>query len=122
MTESTTLKKKKSIIWATLAGILLAALVVLFLLPNLVSTDWAGNKIKQAVNDRLPGTIDFETLSVSWFSGIKSRQLTIEKTDVRVHILNNSFGLRPQAGVEIDKTDVAIIFKAIAAWPTVLIH
>ena len=97
MTESTTFKKKKSIIWATLAGLLLAALVVLFLLPNLVSTDWAGNKIKQVINDRLPGTIDFETLSVSWFSGIKSSAISYDNRQhgivIKVAELSTAKGL-----------------------------
>ena len=78
MAENKTYKKKKSIIWATLAGLLLAALVVLFLLPTLASTDWAGNKIKQVINDRLSGTIDFETLSVSWLSGIKGSAISYD--------------------------------------------
>ncbi|NNK96730.1 MAG: hypothetical protein HKP41_20460, partial [Desulfobacterales bacterium] len=78
MTEKTTHTKKKFSIWTALVGLLLAALVVLFLLPSLVSTDWAGNKIKQVINDRLPGAIDFETLSVSWFSGIKSSAISYD--------------------------------------------
>ena len=120
MTESTTLKKKKSIIWATLAGILLAALVVLFLLPNLVSTDWAGNKIKQAVNDRLPGTIDFETLSVSWFRGIKSSAITYDNRQqgfaVKVAELSTSKGLlafavnRKELGAIDIKAPVAYVY------------
>jgi hypothetical protein len=97
MTESTTFKKKKSIIWTTLAGLLLAALVVLFLLPSLVSTDWAGNKIKQVLNDQLPGTIDFETLSVSWFSGIKSSAIFYDNRQhgivIKVAELNTAKGL-----------------------------
>ena len=97
MAENTTYKKKKSIIWATLAGLILAALVVLFLLPSLVSTDWAGNKIKQVVNDRLPGTIDFETLSVSWFSGIKGSAISYDNRQhgivVKVAELSTAKGL-----------------------------
>ncbi len=97
MAENTTYKKKKSIIWATLAGLILAALVVLFLLPNLVSTDWAGNKIKQVVNDRLPGTIDFETLSVSWLSGIKGIAISYDNRQhgivVKVAELSTAKGL-----------------------------
>ncbi len=97
MAENTRYKKKKSIIWAALAGLFLAALVVLFLLPNLVSTDWAGNKIKQAINDRLPGTIDFETLSVSWLSGIKGSTISYDNRQhgivVKVAELSTAKGL-----------------------------
>ncbi|NNK94708.1 MAG: hypothetical protein HKP41_10190, partial [Desulfobacterales bacterium] len=80
-----------------LVGLLLAALVVLFLIPSLVSTDWAGNKIKQVINDRVPGTIDFETLSVSWFSGIKSSAISYDNPQhgivIKVAELHTAKGL-----------------------------
>ena len=76
MVEKSTYRKKKSVIWPSLAGLLLVVLLGLFLLPNLLSTDWANNKLRQVVNDRIPGEINFDTLSLSWFDGIQSSDLT----------------------------------------------
>ena len=122
MADKRTDKRKKSIIWPTLAGLLLAVVVILFLLPTVISTDWAGNKIKQEVNKRLPGTIDFETLSVSWFSGIKSRAISYDdrKQGIRVKVaeLNASKGLlalaidhKEMGSVEIKAPEVSLYLK-----------
>jgi len=64
-----------------LTGLLLVALLGLFLLPNLMSTDWAGNRAKQAINDQLPGHIDFDSVSLSWFNGIRCQGITYDNRD-----------------------------------------
>lgn len=78
MTGKSTNKRKKSIIWLSLSGVLLLLLAGLFLLPSLLSTGWAETKIKQAVNSRIPGTINFDTLSLGWFEGIRGRNITYD--------------------------------------------
>lgn len=78
MTEKSTNKRKKSTIWLSLSGVFLLLLSGLLLLPSLLSTGWAENKIKQAVNSRIPGTINFDSLSLGWFDGIRSRNLTYD--------------------------------------------
>ncbi len=97
MAEKSTYRKKKSIIWYSLAGLLLVVFLGLFLLPSLLSTEWAENKIKQTVNGRVPGKINFDALSLSWTNGIKSRGITYENRNegilVKVEEITISKGL-----------------------------
>ncbi len=78
MADQTTFRKKKSIILAILTGLLLIFFVGLFFLPSLVSTDWAENKVKQVVNGYLPGQVDFDNLSLSWFNTIQCQGITYD--------------------------------------------
>ncbi len=78
MANHAVFQKNRSIIWPILAGLLLILLLGLFLLPSLISTDWAGNKAKQLINARLPGQINFENISISWFNGIQCRGITYD--------------------------------------------
>ncbi len=120
MAENTRYKKKKSIIRAALAGLFAVALVLLFLLPTLVSTQWGGNKMKQVINDRLPGVIDFESVSLGWFSGIRGRTISYDNSQqgivVKVAELSTAKGLlalavsRKELGRIDVKTPVAYVY------------
>ena len=120
MAESARYKKKKSIIWATLAGVVVAALALVSLLPTLVSTQWGENKMKQVINARLPGVLDFESLSLSWFSGIKGRAISYDNRQhgivVEVAELSTAKGLlalavsRKELGSIAVKTPVASVY------------
>ncbi len=120
MAENTRYKKKKSIIWAVPAGVFAVALVLLYLLPTLVSTQWGGNKMKQVINDRLPGVIDFESISLGWFSGIKGRAISYDNSQqgivVKVAELSTAKGLlalavdRKELGRIDIKTPVAYMY------------
>ena len=120
MAENTRYKKMKSIIWAALAGVFAVALVLLFLLPTLVSTQWGGNKMKQVINDRLPGVIDFESVSLGWFSGIRGRAISYDNSQqgivVKVAELSTAKGLlalavsRKELGRIDVKTPVAYVY------------
>lgn len=78
MVDQTTFRKKRSIALFILAGLLLVFFLGIFLLPSLVSTDWGENKIKQIVNGRLPGQVDFDNLSLSWFNIIQCQGITYD--------------------------------------------
>ena len=78
MADNTIFRKSRSIIWPILAGLLLISLLGVFLLPSLMSTDWAGNKVKQVINARSPGQIDFKNVSLSWFNGIQYHGITYD--------------------------------------------
>lgn len=54
---------------------LLLILIGLFALPTIISTQWVGSKVKQTVNAKIPGTIDFQSLSLSWFNGVKIQDI-----------------------------------------------
>ncbi len=64
------LRKKKTLIISILAAVMLVPLLTIFLLPTLVSTNWLGNKAKMVINDKIPGTLNFDKLSLSWFKGL----------------------------------------------------
>jgi len=76
MADIHTSRKKRSIIFPILASLLLIFFLGLFFLPNILSTDWAGSKIKQVASSRLPGQVDFEKLSLSWLNGVQCRGIT----------------------------------------------
>ncbi|MFW2365254.1 MAG: hypothetical protein ACN4GW_02495 [Desulforhopalus sp.] len=71
MADKTSSKKQKSIILPLIGGLLLVVLLGLFALPQLLSTDWAAEKVKQTVNEKAPGKVNFEQLSLGWFSPVR---------------------------------------------------
>ena len=78
MAEKTTSQKKKSILLPVAAGSLLIVLSGLFFLPQLLSTDWAVNKVIQAASDRAPGKVNFDTISMGWFSPVRVQGITYD--------------------------------------------
>jgi len=78
MADQSIISRKRSVLFYAVAGVLLFALIVLLFLPSLVSTQWAGNKARQAINSRIPGQVDFKSLSLSWFSGLWCEGLTYD--------------------------------------------
>ncbi len=97
MAEQDTARNSKKNILSILAGLLLVTFLGLFLLPNLISTDWAGNKTKQIVNSRIPGQVDFRNVSFSWFNGIKCQEFSYDNPDkgilIKVADISMSKGL-----------------------------
>lgn len=77
MSDKTTLRKKRPISIIILAG-LLSTLLMLSFLPSLLSSDWAADTVKQVVNERIPGDVDFEAISISWSKGIRCRGLAYD--------------------------------------------
>lgn len=78
MAEKTTSQKKKSILLPVASGSLLVALAGLFFLPQLLSTDWAVNKVIETVSDRAPGKVDFDSMSLGWFSPVRIQGITYD--------------------------------------------
>jgi len=110
MAEKATLGKKKSKLFVILGGLLLFFLIGLFFLPNLISSDWAENKIKEAAGDRLAGKLDFDDLSLSWLNGIQCRGISYDSPAegvlVKVADVKISKGLLALAA---DRTDAGIV-------------
>jgi len=110
MAEKATLGKKKSKLFVILGGLLLFFLIGLFFLPNLISSDWAENKIKEAAGDRLAGKLDFDDLSLSWLNGIQCRGISYDSPAegvlVKVVDVKISKGLLALAA---DRTDAGIV-------------
>jgi len=78
MANRTGSRKIITISLSVLGILLLLISIGLFSLPTIISTEWAGNKAKQTVNAKISGTIDFQSLSLSWFNGLKIRGITYE--------------------------------------------
>jgi len=97
MVEQSIYRKKRSIIWPLLAALLLIVISGLLFLPSLLSTDWAEKRIKQAVNSRIPGQINFDDLSLSWSKGILGQGITYDDRSggivVKVAQITTSKGL-----------------------------
>ena len=112
MADKARYKKKKSILWAALASVFVAALVLLSLLPTLLSTQWGGNKMKQVINDRLPGVLDFESLSLGWLSGIRGSAISYDNHQqgivVKVAGLSTAKGLLALAVNHKDLGSIAV--------------
>lgn len=56
-------------------GILCLLLFALVFLPQLSSTTWFNSKVKQVVNEKIPGTLDFSSLSLSWLYGVEIQKI-----------------------------------------------
>lgn len=78
MAERTTSQKKKSILLPVAAGSLLLVVIGLFFLPQLLSTDWAANKVIQAASDRAPGKVNFDDISLGWFTPVRVKGITYD--------------------------------------------
>ena len=78
MADQTTSRKKKKTLLSILAGLVLLLSLGLLFLPNVISTNWAGNKAKQAVNARIPGHVDFASMSISWLNGVQLQGITYD--------------------------------------------
>ena len=64
--------KKSSVVLSVSAGLLVVALIIIALLPAIVSSDMMKPFMIQKVNQQLPGQLQLESWSASWFGGIES--------------------------------------------------
>lgn len=78
MAERNTSQKKKSIVLPAALGLVLFILVGLFFLPQLLSTNWAANKVMQTVSDKSPGTVNISDISMGWFNPVSIKGLTYD--------------------------------------------
>ncbi|MGB5751119.1 MAG: hypothetical protein WBM69_29390 [Desulfobacterales bacterium] len=64
--------KKSRVVLIVTAGLLVVALIIIGLLPAIVSSDMMKPFVIQKLNQQLPGQLQLESWSVSWFGGIES--------------------------------------------------
>ncbi|MFT5700695.1 MAG: hypothetical protein ACI8ZB_003580 [Desulforhopalus sp.] len=78
-------------------GILLASLLGLLFLPQLSSTSWFTGKAKQIINEKIPGSLDFSTLTLSWLHGLEIHEVVYKDPDqgigLKVTKISTSKGL-----------------------------
>lgn len=81
-------KNKKKAILLLLALLLALILLLALVIPAFVSSEKGRQTILAKINDSLDGKTDFETLSMSWFKGLKVTELRFDdntgKTSVQV--------------------------------------
>jgi len=57
------------------SGLLFVVFLVLLFLPQISSTSWVSGKIKQAINEKVPGKLDYTHLTISWLKGLQINAL-----------------------------------------------
>jgi hypothetical protein len=70
--------KKSSMVISFIAGLLVVASIFIALLPTIVSSDMLKPFFIRKLNQQLPGQLQLESWSVSWFSGIEGRGIVYE--------------------------------------------
>ncbi|MBW2582838.1 MAG: hypothetical protein JRE36_04500, partial [Deltaproteobacteria bacterium] len=65
--------KKSSVVLSLTAGLLVVALIIIALLPAIVSSDRMKPFVIRKVNQQLPGQLQLESWSVSWFGGVEGQ-------------------------------------------------
>ena len=70
--------KKSRVVIGLTAGFLLAILIIVALLPAIVSSDMLKPLVIQKVNQQLPGQMQLESWSVSWFGGIEAQGIVYD--------------------------------------------
>jgi len=74
--------KKSRVVYSLTAGLLVAVFIIIALLPAILSSDMMKPLVIQKVNRQLPGQLQLESWSVSWFSGIESQGVVYDnRTD-----------------------------------------
>jgi autotransporter translocation and assembly factor TamB len=70
--------KKSRVVLSLAAGLLVAALIIIALLPSIVSSDMMKPVVIRTVNRQLPGQLQLESWSVSWFGGIEGQGIVYD--------------------------------------------
>ena len=70
--------KKSRIVIGVTAGLLFAVLIIVALLPAIVSSDMLKPFVIKRLNQQLPGQVQLESWSVSWFSGIEGQGIVYD--------------------------------------------
>ncbi len=70
--------KKSSVVLSLTAGLLVAALIIIALLPAIVSSDRMKPFVIRKVNQQLPGQLQLESWSVSWFGGVEGQGIVYD--------------------------------------------
>lgn len=70
--------KKSRVVISFIAGLLVVASIFIALLPAIVSSDMLKPFVIRKLNQQLPGQLQLESWSVSWFSGIEGRGIVYE--------------------------------------------
>jgi hypothetical protein len=70
--------KKSKVVLSLAGGLLVAALIIIALLPAIVSSDMMKPFVIKQVNRQLPGQLQLESWSLSWFGGIDGQGLVYE--------------------------------------------
>ena len=70
--------KKSRIVIGVTAGLLCAVLIIIALLPAIVSSDMLKPFVIRRLNQQLPGQVQLESWSVSWFSGIEGQGIVYD--------------------------------------------
>lgn len=60
------------------SGLLFAIFLVLLFLPQISSTPWFYGKIKQVINEKVPGKLDYTHLTISWLNGLQIKDLVYD--------------------------------------------
>lgn len=86
MANRTGSRKIITIILSILGISLVVVMIGLFSLPTLLSTEWAGTKVKHTINANIPGSIDFQSFSLSWFNGVKIRSVAYDDKESGIRV------------------------------------
>ena len=70
--------KKSRVVLSLAAGLLVAVLIIIALLPSIVSSDMMKPLVIRTVNRQLPGQLQLESWSVSWFGGIEGQGIVYD--------------------------------------------
>ncbi len=70
--------KKSSVALSLTAGLLVVALIIIALLPAIVSSDRMKPFVIRKVNQQLPGQLQLESWSVSWFGGVEGQGIVYD--------------------------------------------
>ena len=70
--------KKSKIILSLAAGLVVTGLIIIALLPAIVSSDMMKPLVIEQINHQLPGQLQLESWSLSWFGGIEVQGLVYD--------------------------------------------
>ena len=104
------------------AGILLTTVLVLVFLPQLSSNSWFSGKIKQAINEKVPGKLDYTHLTLSWLNGLqisglvyddktKGTRFTVEEISTSKGLLSLAANYKDAGVIQIKKPQ-AIVYTS----------
>jgi len=83
-------KQKRSLIKAPIfkfaLGLLFVIFIVLLFLPQLSSTSWVSGKIKQTINENIPGELEYTQLTISWLNGLQIDKLVYDDKEGGSHL------------------------------------
>jgi len=75
----------KAPIFKIALGLLFVIFLVLLFLPQLSSTSWVSNKIKQTINKKIPGKLDYTQLTISWLNGLQINEFVYDDEENGSH-------------------------------------